>query len=504
MHAPPKRVFISYAHENDEYQNWVKQLAVRLREDGVESRLDDWHYQENDQIAEFMNHEIREADWVLVLCTPGYQAKIRDTEDGKRVAGSGWELRLLSSGMLVNNERKVLAVLARGRWADAVPDSLRGLVYFDLSTPKTFEAHYRSLLRRIVGAGEQPPPLGRVPPDLELQQVEPLRGPAPSNLTSPRGPRGFDLWRTLAGHGSDIQITQVAWSPTKELLASCADDGTIILWDVETGEQTRVLRGHRAPVYSLAWSPDGAVIASGSDDKTVRLWDPHTAKSLHTLKGHSDSVIALAWSPNGKRLASGDYDGILQLWNPVTGRKGSALGKDSGGIYGLAWSPDGGTLAAACYHRDIEIWNTRTGKLRFELRGIEGSSTFSLAWSPLPESSLLAAGFFDGTIRLWDGGPDSGFPSHDLHGHAAEVGALSFSHDGSLLISKSRDDTVRLWHPGTRKMLAVVQETTFEEWVGGIAFHPKRAVLATLGKEDTVIRIWGIDVPGVSRSEVSA
>ena len=66
-------------------------VATRLREDGVEARLDDWHLPNNGNIAEFMNREVREADWVLVLCSPGYQHKVRATEDGERVSGVGWE-----------------------------------------------------------------------------------------------------------------------------------------------------------------------------------------------------------------------------------------------------------------------------------------------------------------------------------------------------------------------------------------------------------------------------
>jgi len=328
-------------------------------------------------------------------------------------------------------------------------------------------------------------------------------------------PFGFDLWRTLPGHGRDNQIAQVAWSPNGKLLASCADDAAIILWDVKTREQTRTLREHKRPVYSVAWSPDGAVLASGSDDCTVRLWDPGTGRPRRTLEGHKESVIALAWSPDGKLLASGGYDGTIQLWNMATGRKGSTLGEGSGGIYGLAWSPDGLTLAAACYNRDIQIWNVRTGKLK-ELPGIEGSSTFSLAWSPSLTGNLVAAGFWDGTIKLWDGRPDRGFPVYELHGHDAEVGALGFSHDGHLMVSKSRDDSVRLWHchirKGTRgeargtrmaRVLSVLREPTSDGWIGGIAFHPKKSsVLATLGLEDTVIRIWQIDVPALLGPEV--
>lgn len=174
---PPKRVFLSYAWESDKYRTWVKQLATRLRADGIDARLDAWHLPENGNIPEFMNSEIREADWVLVICSPAYQARVRQTEDGVRVSGGGWEMRLLNASVLVRNHNKVLAVLANGQWDEAAPDLLLGQRYFDLSKRKTFEAQYKALREAITGTGEKPPPLGELPPDITAVRVRPAAGP---------------------------------------------------------------------------------------------------------------------------------------------------------------------------------------------------------------------------------------------------------------------------------------------------------------------------------------
>jgi len=171
----PKRVFLSYAWESDEFRVWVKQFATRLRADGVDARLDEWHLADTDSIPEFMNREVRQADWVLVLCSPAYRSKVHGTEDGVRVAGVGWETRLLSGRLFVGNENKVLAVLARGEWARAAPDFLLSQKYFDLSQPAIFEKNYAGLLRGITGSREKAPPLGALPGGLDAAPVEPLR-----------------------------------------------------------------------------------------------------------------------------------------------------------------------------------------------------------------------------------------------------------------------------------------------------------------------------------------
>jgi WD40 repeat protein len=56
------------------------------------------------------------------------------------------------------------------------------------------------------------------------------------------------------------------------MLASGGFDGTIRLWDVESGQELYTLQGHTDLVEPLAFSADGAFLASGSFDTTVIVW----------------------------------------------------------------------------------------------------------------------------------------------------------------------------------------------------------------------------------------
>ena len=123
----PVRVFISYAWEDDDYRDWVAQLAAQLRVDGVRARLDRWHLQDGQTIPEFMNSEVRKADKVLVLCSPKYREKVHAMEDGGPSTGSGWESMLLSSAMFAEDARsKVVTALALGKWSESAPDYMQG------------------------------------------------------------------------------------------------------------------------------------------------------------------------------------------------------------------------------------------------------------------------------------------------------------------------------------------------------------------------------------------
>jgi hypothetical protein len=170
-----KRLFISYAWESEDYCLWVRQLAARFREDGIDAHLDYWDLKANDNVSDFMSREVRLADWVLVLCSPGYQSKSHAAEEGLRLSGVGWELRLLTGRMLGGFSNKTLAALARGSWAESSPDFLTGQRYYDLSNENAFGRVYRELLQHITGTYQSAPPLGELPADLEAAPVEPLR-----------------------------------------------------------------------------------------------------------------------------------------------------------------------------------------------------------------------------------------------------------------------------------------------------------------------------------------
>jgi WD40 repeat protein len=58
---------------------------------------------------------------------------------------------------------------------------------------------------------------------------------------------------------------------------------------------------------------------SGSDDKTIKLWNVETGQEIRTLKGHDNYVTSVNFSPDGKTLVSGSYDNTIKLWNGNNG-----------------------------------------------------------------------------------------------------------------------------------------------------------------------------------------
>jgi hypothetical protein len=92
-------------------------------------------------------------------------------------------------------------------------------------------------------------------------------------------------------------------------------DGSVRLWDTDSGEELCRCSGHRSMVDCVAFSPDGRRALSGSDDGTVRLWDLESGRQLCVFRGHRSGVREVAFSADGHRvLSSSFHDGTVRVW----------------------------------------------------------------------------------------------------------------------------------------------------------------------------------------------
>ncbi len=123
-----------------------------------------------------------------------------------------------------------------------------------------------------------------------------------------------------AAHSFPFCARSVAINPQGDLLAIGGANGYLALWDIKTGLELKVLRGHKSRVSSVAFDSSGKLLASGSEDNTVRLWEVEGKKEPKVLRGHESRVYSVAFDSSGKLLASGSRDNTVRLWEVATGR----------------------------------------------------------------------------------------------------------------------------------------------------------------------------------------
>ncbi len=230
-------------------------------------------------------------------------------------------------------------------------------------------------------------------------------------------PAGVKLRHTLRGH-NDV-ITRLAWAPDGSTLVSASKDGTVRLWDPETGALRRVFDSDSASVYSVTWSPDGRLLASASQDG-LRIWSIETGE-LYGTGNWSRLVWGIAWSPDGQILATGDSYNV-QFWDTKTWKQRSSrlhsMAVSSGAVVvgsgaldvdiGVA-AGSGGVAVGGDVFGHVIVGGTITttiGTLHPRLRPrpfttlLKENSPSSLEWSP--EGTQLAATFAHFTIRIYD------------------------------------------------------------------------------------------------------
>ena len=98
--------------------------------------------------------------------------------------------------------------------------------------------------------------------------------------------------------------------------------------------------GHTGSVNSIAITPDGKYVVSGSCDGTIKLWDINSGKEIRSLEGHSDRVDFIAITPDGKHIVSGRKDNTIKLWDIHIGALHVSFVSVDDGEW-LAWKPNG-------------------------------------------------------------------------------------------------------------------------------------------------------------------
>jgi guanine nucleotide-binding protein subunit beta-2-like 1 protein len=255
--------------------------------------------------------------------------------------------------------------------------------------------------------------------------------------------------RRLTGHSHFVQ--DVVISSDGQFALSGSWDGTLRLWDLNTGITTRRFVGHTKDVLSVAFSADNRQIVSGSRDKTIKLWNTlGECKYTITEDGHTDWVSCVRFSPSTANplIVSAGWDKVVKIWNLANCKLRTNLYGHEGYLNTVTVSPDGSICASGGKDGVANLWDLNEGKRLYSLPA--GDIIHALVFSP-NRYWLCAA--TSSSIKIWD--LESKIVVHDLQPEFEErkgklaqqpyCTSLAWSADGAILFSGYSDGIVRAW-----------------------------------------------------------
>lgn len=178
----PPKVFISYSHDSDAHRLRVFELSEKLRIEGVDCSIDQYEMAPADGWPRWMRNEIKNSDFVIVVCTEAYERRYEGTETFGSGTGVKWEGAIITQQLYEaeGKNTKFIPVVFTSQDLRHVPLEMRGGTWYRLDDDQGYELLYRQLtgqpltIKRALGTLRTLPPSERKRL-LTSGEAEPLR-----------------------------------------------------------------------------------------------------------------------------------------------------------------------------------------------------------------------------------------------------------------------------------------------------------------------------------------
>lgn len=340
-------------------------------------------------------------------------------------------------------------------------------------------------------------------------------------------PSAFTIYR---GHTSSVE--KLAWSPDGRAMASADNQGTVRIWQVDSGD-TITKYTQAGKVLALRWSDASTLLVvygipnhNGLLVRQISLTTPFPNRIIFRSLNLPATPKVAAWSPNGSILAFDAGQNTLQLWlinsvvhqqlltisnilpnRPVSQTAYAGLPQSTlpGALLNqLAWSPDGSQLATISQQGLLNIWNARTGAnvatLPSEQQitsatwiacgphsyGLIFAQAQSLLWDLLwkwcPEQQANASSVFL-PAQVGRATPTASLTINS----GLSVGTIAISPTTNQLLLATSDGLVQVRNASNGNLIDVY--TGHSAQVNAIAWSPNGRSIAT-ASADTTVQVW--------------
>jgi WD repeat and SOF domain-containing protein 1 len=188
-------------------------------------------------------------------------------------------------------------------------------------------------------------------------------------------------------------INAISFNQTEtSILASCATDRSIVLYDLRTSMPLSKTILNLAS-NAISWNPMEAFnFAVANEDHNIYIFDMRKLdRALNVLKDHVAAVMDVEFSPTGEELVSASYDRTVRLWNRTKGHSRDVYHtKRMQRVFSSAWTPDSKYILSGSDDGNIRLWRANASqregvKSTRQRQALEYNQALSERYAHMPE-----------------------------------------------------------------------------------------------------------------------
>lgn len=179
-------------------------------------------------------------------------------------------------------------------------------------------------------------------------------------------------------------VLKTMFSVDGKSIFAAGRNGTVMTFDAGTGKPIAEFKPQSGTVRNLLFLDGGKRLATCSDDRSITVWDLESSSKVRSLTGHRSTVWAIDADQKEALLASGDGSGEARIWDLRSGRCLAAFQVSDNQLFGVKLDPDGSML---------RCWGGEGRVLQVDLNALDRCVEGNRLYWEMRLSGRLAAGY---------------------------------------------------------------------------------------------------------------